>query len=359
MAKIPEQITDPIADAINKHHENKQSKPRPHMGCSQLGHPCDRWLWLNFRWAVIEKFPGRILRLFRRGQNEESTVVADLRAIGLHVSGTQNRVRFGSHVSGSIDGIVKGLTKEDHVLEIKTHSKKSFDSLMKEGVQKSKPQHYTQMQVYMHGTGLNRALYVSRCKDDDRQYNERVHYDPAHAERMIDKGKSIATSDTMPAPLSTDPSWYQCKFCAAHDFCHKSKKTKEVNCRTCAHSTAEKDGTWSCAYWKNTIPTDFQYQGCDNHVLHPDLVPWELDTKKSTDTDAVYMIDGKERMNGGNGYKSRELLSGNELCDEGDTVRRVFDGEYANPKSVETDGTQPDAVVVDGKINGIPVEDIY
>jgi hypothetical protein len=60
--------------------------------------------------AVVEKFPGRILRLFRRGQDEEAKVVSDLRAIGLNVQKTgdnQSRVDFGCHVSGSMDGVIE------------------------------------------------------------------------------------------------------------------------------------------------------------------------------------------------------------------------------------------------------------
>ena len=82
--KIPES-DHTIQALIDKHHETHAEPPRPHMGCSQLGHPCDRWLWLSFRWAVQPTFPGRILRLFRRGQNEETTIISDLRAIGLDI----------------------------------------------------------------------------------------------------------------------------------------------------------------------------------------------------------------------------------------------------------------------------------
>ena len=71
--KIPDPVNS-IENLIDQAHENRQEKPRPHMGCSILGHPCDRYLWLSFRWAVIEKFKGRILRLFRRGQLEENTI---------------------------------------------------------------------------------------------------------------------------------------------------------------------------------------------------------------------------------------------------------------------------------------------
>ena len=177
--KLPEP-NHSIQALIDRHHESQAEHPRPHMGASQIGHPCDRWLWLSFRWAVQPQFPGRILRVFRRGRNEEETIVSDLRAIGLDVRGAQKRVDFGSHVSGSLDGIIEsgvpGSTKR-HVAEFKTHSRKSFDDLDKHGVEKSKPEHWVQMQAYMHGTGIERALYVAVCKDDDRIYTERIKYD--------------------------------------------------------------------------------------------------------------------------------------------------------------------------------------
>ncbi len=142
MSLIPEP-TATTAKAIDAYHESKKEKPRPHMGVSLLGHPCDRWLWLSFRWAIQEDFPGRILRLFRRGHHEENWIVQDLRAIGVHIratGGKQSRVEFGSHVSGSLDGIIEeGLIESPnklHVAEFKTHSDKSFKDLLKHGVEK-------------------------------------------------------------------------------------------------------------------------------------------------------------------------------------------------------------------------------
>jgi hypothetical protein len=254
---------------------------------------------------------------------EEATIAADLKAIGIEIhstEGSQARVDFGSHVSGSLDGIIEsgvpGAPKARHIFEVKTHSKKSFDDLVKHGVEKSKPVHAAQMQVYMAGTNIDRALYFAVCKDDDRIYTERLRYSRTEAERLIARGHRIALADRMPEPLSSNPAWYECKFCAGHDFCHGSKKTKEVNCRTCAHSTAEpstpdQDAHWTCARFdRSVIPIETQYTGCDSHVLHPDLVPWHRMDGPDAWT-AVYVIDGKEVANGegdANVFGSRELL---------------------------------------------------
>jgi len=318
--KIPEGHHS-IQSLIDKHHESLAEPPRQHMGASVLGHPCDRWLWLAFRWAVIEKFDGRILRLFRRGKIEEATIVADLVAIGLDVRDNgfeQTKIDFGCHIGGSVDAIIEsgvpGAGTKRHIAEFKTHSAKSFADLEKQGVEKSKPQHWIQMQLYMHGIPIDRALYVAVCKDDDRIYTERVHYNQSVAEKALERGKRIVLSDRMPEPISSDPSWYQCKWCPAHDFCYETKTTREVNCRTCAHSTAKPDSTWRCErHDADGIPVEFQRQGCESHVLHPDLVPWPLADGEALDEwTAVYLINGRRISNGepdATVYASKEILA--------------------------------------------------
>lgn len=341
MTKIPEPMTS-IQSLIDEAHERTQEGPRAHLGCSQLGHPCERWLWLYFRWAVVEKFNGRMLRLFRRGQNEEPQVVSDLRRIGIDVISTgshQSRVDFGYHVSGSVDGKINGgvpnAPKAKAILEIKTHSAKSFKDLVDKGVDKSKPMHFIQMQVYMKGMGVDRALYFAVNKDTDEVWTEWIHYDSELAEKAVERGKRITMSDRMPPPISTDPTWYQCKFCAAYEFCHKTNTTKEVNCRTCAHSTAKEDSTWRCErHDADGIPVDFQRQGCDSHVLHPDLVPWKM--KEGLDQwTAVFEIDGRDVANGegdAHVFTSREILANPKACSLGEDwdqmreIREAFPG---------------------------------
>lgn len=335
MAEIPKRLND-IGALIDRAHESVKQKPRAHLGASGLGHHCERWIWLSFRWAVLSEFPGRVLRLFRRGQLEEEQIVGDLRRIGIKIGGDQTRVDFGCHVSGSVDGIIESgvpqAPNKRHVAEFKTHSKKSFDDVVKNGVEKSKPMHYAQMQLYMFGLNIDRALYVAVCKDDDTYYTERVKLDKEFAEKLVKKGHRLATEDRLPPPVSTDPSWYQCKFCDAHEFCHDTKLTKEVNCRTCAHSTAKQDSTFYCERWGDTIPYHAQLDGCSSHVLHPDLVPWELDQEASTDLIAVYNIDGKPIKNGEGHFASSELIAGKNLCADPvvQAIREKFDGRITN-----------------------------
>lgn len=314
--KIPPRQSDTVA-LIDKHHESQPDGFRLHFGASQAGHHCERYLWLSFRWAFRESFSGRMLRLFRRGQLEEAQMVADLRAIGVDIkdtdeNGKQFRVSFGSHVSGSMDGFIEsGLPeapKTRHIAEFKTHNNKSFEQLKNAGVQKSKPMHYAQMQIYMLGTGTERAFYMAVNKDNDELYSERVHFDKAAAEKLLERAKRIATADRMPEPCpGASPEWYQCKWCPMYSICHKGAMTMEHNCRTCAHSTAKADSTWHCARWNDAIPPAAQHNGCDSHVMHPDLFSgWTL--TGGDGVNAEYERNGKRIINGEGGVKSMEIM---------------------------------------------------
>ncbi|UOF77232.1 exonuclease [Caudoviricetes sp.] len=279
MTAIPEKV-DHITAAIDAALESKPNKPRPHLGVSLVGGPCERAIWYNFRWAAQEKFEGRMLRLFDRGAREEETVVKLLQSIGAVVEFTgrnQKRVDFGSHVSGSLDGIIvsglPGAPKAKHVLEIKTHNKKSFEKLEKEGVKVSKPAHYTQMQLYMLGTEIDRALYFAVCKDDDRIYTERVKFDKAFADEELYRAKKIALMQHPPMKISENASWFECKFCPSADICHYLKGSKNKSCRTCVYSQPLEDSTWICKHYnKQAIPLEFQYKGCSHHEMKSELI---------------------------------------------------------------------------------------
>lgn len=321
MTAIPTPINT-IAALVDAEHEAKRGEPRAHLGASQIGHACERKVWLDFRWAVPEKFPGRILRVFRRGQNEEATVYSDLEAAGLRVEAfdpeTKRQWWFSDgHFSGSCDGIVRGVPeapKAHHLLEIKTHSLKSFSDLAKQGVKKSKPQHYAQMQVYMRKFQCTRGLYYAVCKDDDNIYTERVELDLQVADGLIAKAKRLIASDRMPPPLSADPTWFECKWCAGHDLCHGSKTVREVHCRTCAHWTAEADGRSTCAHWGADIPSvDAQRAGCDAHILHPDMVPWAYEP---SERGVVWLTPHGRVENGPTApaYTSREIVANVAAC---------------------------------------------
>lgn len=278
MVAIPEpEIT--TVKLIDQYYETHRERPRPHMGVSLLGHNCRRWLWLSFRWALAPTHSGRLLRLFERGHKEEYTAVANLQKAGMTMTKVledQARLSFGSHVSGSPDGIITAGVLEapnkHHLFECKTHSDKSFKDLTKKGVIASKPMHFAQMCVYGYGLNLDRAIYYAVNKNDDSLHIERVHLDMKHAEKMIKKGQEIALSMRLPEPMTANPEWYECKWCDAYEFCHTANPVAiERHCRTCAYAEPTSDSTWVCHNWGREIPIDAQYEGCFAYVQHGDF----------------------------------------------------------------------------------------
>jgi len=294
---------------------------RPHLGASLIGKRCERALWYTFRWARAATFSPRILRLFARGQREEDNLSALLRSAGITVhqvdSATGRQFSFsacGGHFGGSMDGACVGLPeapKTYHVLEYKTHGKKSFDDLAANGVKKAKPEHWAQMQCYMLWTGMDRALYVAVCKDDDRLHMERIDFDAEAAAKLVEKAQRVIDAPTPPERIG-DATWYECKFCDFAPICHGTD-APAVNCRTCAHSTPEKTGYWSCARnGNNEVPVSFQREGCDGHRYLPQMLEhWaEWTDASEVDNTVTYRLkDGRTFVNGARpfGFSSIEI----------------------------------------------------
>jgi hypothetical protein len=253
-----------------------------------LGKECLRALWLDFRWSSDPRFESRILRLFESGYKEEDRIIENLRSVGITIYSRDptdgNQINFieeeFGHFSGSVDGIGIGFPEAEktwHVVECKTSSKKLYDKLVKEGVEKAKSMHYAQIQIYLRWAKLDRAFYIVCCKDDDRLYGERVYYSKETADALVEKARRVIYTPTPLEKLGDSEKDFRCKFCDHADLCwHGSLPL--VSCRTCAFSTPEVDGTWTCGFdgEKKVISEFDQKRGCSEHIFIPELVPLPL-----------------------------------------------------------------------------------
>ena len=273
-----------IIDKIYKSYEAKRGYPhRPHLGGSQIGNSCERALWYQFHWADHATFDGRLLRLFETGQVAEARFVDNLHGIGITVwdvdaNGRQfSYSRFGGHFGLSLDGVCDGIEDHPgpHTLEFKTMNEKSFKALATNGLQKTKPIYWAQVHVGMLLSEISSCLFMAVNKNTDELYAERVELDPAFAQAMIDKAERIVFSDKPLVKLGESEDWFECKFCDFAAICHRDQ-LPETNCRTCAHSTAEPDGTWSCAARGISLDIATQQLGCDRHVFNPALINMDV-----------------------------------------------------------------------------------
>ncbi|MBF0160024.1 MAG: oxidoreductase [Magnetococcales bacterium] len=257
---------------------------RPHLGASLIGKECERSLWFDFRWTTRCRFTGRMLRLFETGQLEEIRLIRNLRRMGVTVldidpqTGRQWRVTAcNGHFGGSLDAAAMGVPeapKSWHVCEFKTHNTASFAALRKDGVYKAKPQHVAQMQIYMHLTGMSRALYLAVNKDTDELYSERLHADGDEADKLLAKAERIIGSTQPLTRISDDPTWYQCRMCSHHPVCHEGVQA-ERNCRTCLYTTPIENGHWQCSANSVVLAVATQLTGCVKHLFIPDLISGE------------------------------------------------------------------------------------
>lgn len=268
-----------IVNRIDEYHEKNKKDPRPHLGASQIGKECVRQIWYDFRLASTNPFSGRMLRLFRHGYTYEPIFIEDLRKIGYTVI-TKNRktgkdISFKTldgHFAGSVDGMAhdKG-SKEWLLLEFKTHSEKSFNKLKKQTVAKAKPEHYMQMQVYMHFMKVKKALYLAVNKNTDELYYEDINYDKKCAVTAIERAALIINSATPPPQISDDPESFKCRFCSHKNVCHKID-IPEFNCRTCVHSSPADKSDWACGMNEKILSFKDQLKGCKEHEFIPALI---------------------------------------------------------------------------------------
>lgn len=278
MTTIPTKITVKFLEEVEESAQEEEH--RPHLGASIIGHPCSRHIWYSFRWHKKERFNGRMLRLFKRGHEEEDRFASWLKAGGLNVHHVkpEPQLRYTlptGHFSGEIDGLISGLLESprEHVLEFKTYSQENFLKLIgltgKEYKQKrdeqyfvantkdNKPQHYAQMQAGMGLSGYTRALYLAVNKNDDCIAYERIRFDQKFYDHLVDKAVGIIYLDKAPPKISKRKSWHECQICKFKDICHSGEEP-EKNCRTCMHSKPNYEGGWDCTYHNKPLKTEQQ-----------------------------------------------------------------------------------------------------
>lgn len=259
-----------IDEAIEIRHDNE---PRDHLGASIIGRECSREIWYSWRWANNDPPSARLARLFDRGHKEEhrfeewlSHVCKEFHALDPE-TGKQFRVEdFAGYFGGSLDGIMvdPGPFEGKFLSEFKTHSDKSFQKVSSVGVQQAKPEHYVQMQIYLHYyADLRGAFYFAINKNDDSLYIEYVERDEKTAIDNIDKARSILSSPYPPERKhGASPYNFYCKnFCSFRDVCFNNVAPM-VSCRSCDFCKTAKDG-FTCNKTGKVLSHDDQREACD------------------------------------------------------------------------------------------------
>ena len=270
MAKLPPK-QHPLSELL----ENGlvEQEYRPYIGMSGILGKCPRYLWYQFYWAYERKINRRTDRIFKRGDIEESRVVADLRSIGCHVTECeedQTEIVDGTgHIKGHKDGRVTsipGATLAPHLLEVKTMKQAQYTKFLKEGLARSHPYYWGQIHTYMGEEGFGHCLFVVCNKDTEHRryvfytYDENVHKD------CISIAHGVLMSEYPPEKIAPKPTWFECKICDAVGICHNGEAIKRT-CRSCKHANIENEGQWSCELYVQWLSEEDQMKACDDYKL--------------------------------------------------------------------------------------------
>jgi hypothetical protein len=263
--------------------KRKQARHGYRVPASQIGKPCLRSSFYKWRWTTpVEEIDGRLSRLFQTGDREETRMIEELDEAGITVvdliDGKQIGVSFADgHGYGFLDGEIAGVPaapKKVHVLECKSHSEKSFNHLVNNGVRVSKPEHYAQCQIYMGVRKRSHCIYLAVNKNTDELYDERIEFDHAFFQTLIQNSRRIVFEAFPPPKIAEDPENFQCRFCDHKAVCHHDE-LPEVNCRTCIYLNPIDGGQFLCSRFNVSLKRDRQEKGCSRHLYLPTLINGE------------------------------------------------------------------------------------
>ena len=301
-------------------YRGQESKYRSHQGASSIGEDCARKLQLKWRWVNHSTFDERMLRLFNRGHLEEARFLSMLMCIPeaklwyeTEDGGQFKFSDYAGHYGSALDGVLEGcpdLNGEPCYTEFKTASDKKFKEFAAKGCREVEYKYFVQCQQCMLYFNLPFTLFMVVNKNTDELHAEIIEFDQSVAMQYKERASQIIFTTDPLATISNNPTFWKCRFCDVKGVCH-GKEIPDVNCRTCAHWTAEETGGYSCARGHTELVNDKSRNcdGCAEHVFDPTLLVKYDFMGGNAEGNYTVLRDrkGNEFKQGPNHVKSSEL----------------------------------------------------
>ena len=214
-----------------------ESQRRGYLGASIVGHHCERHVQYHLlaaRGKVDRVQPAaRIMRIFDRGNVYEEKARQWLKDAGF-LFGIPPKGKefedFGGQFRGHVDGVVTGWKRPGTfcpvelpaLWENKCLGSKGWKKLKGEKLKDYSSTYYTQVQLYMHYTGLERCLFTAVNADTMELYHEMVNYIKIEAELARSRVFTVidcSDVDVMVARCTQDKNYYICRFCDFREVC--------------------------------------------------------------------------------------------------------------------------------------------
>ena len=151
-----------IIQAIDTHLQNRERDKRA-IHCfhpSSLHKSVKELLKIYYEGDTNTAFPARILRVFDNGHGVHERLQRYLMAIGILLQAEVPIENADFEIKGHTDGIVQ-INGVKGILEIKSMNASGFYSLYA-----PKDDHLIQVNIYMFCTGIERAVLLYECKDN-------------------------------------------------------------------------------------------------------------------------------------------------------------------------------------------------
>lgn len=226
-------VIEAMYEAASRFRKGKDI--RHYLGMSGIGDKCARKIWYGFRGYTPTSLEGRVQMIYSLGDAVEKEVLRWLELAGYEVTDTQRTFEaLNGHFRGHCDGVIHGITRQPHILEIKSASASRVKAFQTGTVAKVAPTYYAQVQCYMGYSGLERALFVVMNKNTCELYTERVHFDEHVFRAIEERARTIINSNVEP-----ERAWEQgsreCSMCEYSGHCWSSPYLQtHKTCGTCA-----------------------------------------------------------------------------------------------------------------------------
>ncbi len=226
------------------------NEPRTYLGASAIGEDCYRLIWYNTNGLHPDYYPSaQIVRRFQMGHLMEEVTAKLFKGAGYNLLTTNEwSTQFGfEDLDGKIQGHLDGIffSSNESILQhnipifwehkiMKDDAKyKKWQKLKENGVQKSHPNYYSQIQFnmgYMRAmhdgfSNIRQTILTAFNTNTSEYHHELVEFDSNYAQGLVNKAYIIATTTNVEAlpRISKDREFYKCKYCAYRDTCWEGK----------------------------------------------------------------------------------------------------------------------------------------
>jgi CRISPR/Cas system-associated exonuclease Cas4 (RecB family) len=193
----------------------KKERERVQFYISEVG-KCPRSIFFKFKKAPAKEIEAERLRIFDHGDFIHRMILNPLFSFGI-VTASEISIPPQEIIAGRADAIVS-LNGEQYVLDVKSISgKMNFEKM-----EKPMPEHFWQVQLYLHYFRIKKGILLYVNKDTQELKEFVFDYQEEVVKELLEwfqKLKKKIESNRVPQRIPDYPDNWQCKSCQFREIC--------------------------------------------------------------------------------------------------------------------------------------------